>query len=109
MNEETLQRIDALAAKLGVVGEHLWAVLLEQAYIAGVTATVASVFCILAAIALFVVAWAMFKDSTEWDMGGWVLALIAALLAGAFAIGFAHDAATCFLNPEYYALQKVLP
>lgn len=107
MNEETLQRLDALAAKLNVTGEYLWAVLVAQARVAVIQdAVMAVVGCVL----LFLSRWLWRQRSQErsWDNDSWELGCGVFLVAGSALLIIALTSIwTPLLNPEYYALSKV--
>ena len=124
MNDEVLARIDALAAKLGVVGEHLWGVLVRQAYIEGAGALFGAVVFALVAGGVLRAAFRAkaahnpnvkrygepvgpwkWEDHPEWLIGGGAVVAMAVFGGSLCAI----HAATCLLNPEYAAISKLLP
>jgi hypothetical protein len=105
MKEEALKRLDALAEKLGVVSEHLWAVLVRQQY---VEAWFGQIVALVAAV-LLVVIW---RRTLGRERGYYDDAVLGASLASvplgiAIVIG-SYVAMTGFLNPEYGALREVL-
>lgn len=123
MDEKTLQSITALATKLGTTAEYLWAVLLKQAPIYGITTIM-----MYAAWFSMVLVWVRFVRSktktppadplgnfyphAAWceEAGAlaWMSAFASALLV---AIGFGSDLpmiTAAFFNPEYWALMKIL-
>lgn len=116
MDEQVLERVDALAAKLGVVGEHLWDVLVRQVYVDAALAT----FWVLAVCG--VLAWTVrgFRNhrakSGERDLimddgaMGWVLGLVLLAILAPIVLGYGIETiVTALTNPEYAALRKVLP
>ncbi len=114
MNEETRKMIEALASKLGTTVEHLWEVLIRQAYISFWTDIL--YYLITAAIVLFAVkfslkAWRKSDESTwnddEWRMLPIGLCLFALILS-IIAVVCVGDTVTKVANPEYWALKEVL-
>jgi hypothetical protein len=116
MNEQTAALMGQLAVKLGTTSEYLWTVLLKQAPIQG---WIMVFEYALTAVALAVL-WrfraalsAGIKNCMDGDADvvvfiGLVIAGLAALfwlLACMFAF---ESMLTAFLNPEYWALNKVL-
>lgn len=113
MNQEILQRLDALAAKLGVTATHLWAVLVRQAYVEFATSVA---FAVIIAIATYgFVRVVRHGIAQEWydDYDGlpqiftgivgivlgvcWLVALVGVVQG----IGY-------LINPEYFALHEVI-
>ena len=106
MQDEILQRLDALAAQLGVAGEYLWEVLVYQAKLSGVTNLILTPFMVMAAY----VGWRLAKFGTEDDdffmlmpLGG-IVCIIGVVMAPILLTTGIKE----LLNPEYYALQKIL-
>lgn len=112
MNDKTADVLQSLAEKLGTTGDYLWNVLLKQAPIYAVTSTVE----ILLTVALtygFVKSIPQAKKFLDGDydilagiyliVAGLVLAML--IVAAFFTVG---NIATAILNPEYWALDKVL-
>lgn len=101
MNQEILDRIDALAAKLGVVGEHLWAVLIRQVYIeAGLFMLSAGV---AGALSVFLVR--VWNRSPEYDRDVFLgIAITLSVVAFIFTLAGISGLA----NAEYHALEKIL-
>jgi hypothetical protein len=103
MNEQWLDRVDALAAQLGLVGEHLWGVLILQAYIN-------SGLAILIAVIAGTATWAYFRWVIPWleefeFIGVSLGVLVLFVILFAF-INLLHNG-PCALNPEYCALRMV--
>lgn len=111
MDEQVMQRIDALAAKLGVVGEHLWEVLVRQAYITGATNLFHAAFVAVVVAAYFkwVVPWANAGGHYDERWIGAGLAGAALTVWTIIAFLLALDGVGYILNPEYFALRKVTP
>lgn len=115
MNDEVLHRIDALAAKLGVVGEQLWEVLLRQVY---VDAAIAAFWMVLLgagsffAVRLYVtrkrdIGWDLMDDELE-PFGVMGVGMLLILTVIAWGVG-TEGIITAILNPEFAALSKILP
>jgi hypothetical protein len=114
MKEELLQRLDALAAKLGVAVEHLWDVLVVQGYVEGATALALT----LVGASLVVVGVRMLKknlillvgaDQDEEPRYG-VMAFVWGIGAVVGCIVFATNViyVKYLFNPEFYALYEIL-
>ncbi len=114
MKEELLERLDLLAAKLGVAVEHLYVVLTNQGYVEGFLAlgfaTVSFTILVIAAIQLFknvsLVAKADMNDEVEYGIKAffWGFATIAsAVLTAGNAVNIKY-----LFNPEYFALREIL-
>ena len=114
MNEETRKLIEALAAKLGTTAEHLWAILLRQAFISfwtdlifyGVTLAIAYI-----AFRLSVKAWKKSDDDSwnedEWRIGSILCVSVSSILI-IISLLCVGDTITKIANPEYWALSQVL-
>ena len=107
--------ITKIANQLGVASEHIWGVLVRQAYVEGIT----DLMLCLVIIVLTVCYWKFIRyahkkicyqsEKDSWDsdilapiyVTGAILGFIGAIL---FVIGMS-SAVGKFLNPEYYALQ----
>lgn len=113
-SQEVLSRLDALAAKLGVAASHLWAVLVRQAYVeaAGTALFVAMI------VALTYVAVRVFRygRAKEWYSGfdnesaciGTAVACLGLGVCWVIALVQIVCSAQNILNPEYFALSKIL-
>ena len=115
MNEQTAQLLQGLADKLGTTSAYLWGVLVKQAPISSTIALVEYVliFVLLAALFRFRVAIGKFfrgwfeseEVSAFLASAVFVIVLVVLLLAVLFSVS---TTITGFLNPEYWALNKVL-
>jgi hypothetical protein len=124
MDEKTTQLITAMAEKLGTTAEYLWAVLIKQAAIAGITDLL-----VMAAWIIGAAWWGNFVrkqttcpeatdtnryPSAAWDDEGGVLlawvSVFVVCLAGALVIGGRLTLVlAAFFNPEYWALKQIMP
>lgn len=110
MNQETWERIDAIAARLGVAGEHLWAVLVRQQYI---TAIVDTCYLLVLGFAFYRLAKFVAPRWEEWDTeyGGFkqvaagVSLIVGGLLVLILALVVPGEIATAILNPEAGAIK----
>jgi hypothetical protein len=112
MNEASIKLIQELSDKLGVTAEHLWAVLVKQAYVSGVSSVFfISLFAVLIVIMLKV--WFYVQKKYDIDehsfqyLTFWVCFIsfcIIALFSSSFHLGNAINA---FANPEYWALKQI--
>ena len=112
MNQETIELLKVLADKLGTTTEHLWGVLLNQAFLSGLSNS-----AFLAVILISSVWWwrfALAKIKKEGKENGYsssdvwppVILLIAA--CGTASTIIVYEIMTAFLNPEYWALKQIL-
>lgn len=115
MNEHTAALLQGLAAKLGTTSEYLWAILLKQAPVYAYVALFQYAVTVLVLVALFRYRIQVGKFLTtlceETEALGVIglivigIASIIWLLACVFAF---ESVVTAFVNPEYWALDKVL-
>jgi hypothetical protein len=119
MNDQTTQllsqKLDQLAAKLGVAATHLWAALVRQQYIEGVLSIVYAVAAVAGIVGLaFLVRYlntlrkadtASFDEFGYWLGMGLCVAVSGGL--GATALGYIGTAITALANPEYGAFQAL--
>ena len=117
MSDELNKQLAALAAKLGVSVEHLWGVLVRQAYIDGLSSLVTVFFCAAAGLGVL---WFFFTgggnagtaetkegfslstEPVEYMVLGTILFLLV-LVAGNNFYWVISD----FFNPEFYALRHL--
>jgi hypothetical protein len=117
MSEELNKQLATLAAKLGVSVEHLWGVLIKQAFIDGLSSLLTVVICAILAVATvyaFLALRRKFKTPentqsyayspapTDWMLLGVVLLVIVAVASNNF-----YWVISDFFNPEYYALRQL--
>lgn len=116
-NRENMEQLTALleklAAKLGVAVDVLWAALMRQAFISGISDLI-----FLAAVA--VASYGTWKyvqhvhhkvDGREWDEIAWLpCGLVAAVMVGVIfaALCGLPMMFAAFFNPEYWALMRIL-
>jgi hypothetical protein len=120
VHDEILKRLDALAAKLGVTGNHVWTILVKQAR---VEAAKDLIFALIAVGALagcikgFRLLWkrsrALKNDaSTGLNDDGEGFGAICLALIGTFAlmvaVHYSMATVTELINPEYFALQQII-
>lgn len=112
MNEEILQRIDALAAKLGVVGEHLWAVLVKQVQVDVIVASGVLGLWTALSILWYVTNRAAikkhgFSDAMEFGVGRTIFFAMLVVVGIIVWSACSPVILTGLLNPEYAALKKL--
>lgn len=109
MNEELLKRLDLLAAKLNVTATALWSALIRQARVEAIQDTIYSVVLLLAVGGLIkLIYWRWKSDDGRDDDGLVVTAAIAAAVFFFLFLMIASCIPTEFLNPEYFALTRLL-
>lgn len=114
MKEELLKRLDALAAKLGVASEHIWQVLVKQAGVAAVE----NLIGILIGVAVMILGPWLFQkgrttpkvngDSTDLAVAQMVIGVVCLAVSVVVTIACVVSLPTLVMNPEYFALQKVM-
>lgn len=123
MNKETVDLLKGLADKLGTTAEHLWAVLIRQAYVSFATDLVLYALLIvwLSLCYRLVRQWLekaseckkgqkhSFEDNGQfkYELGAVLIVSLSFLLCliAAFVI---PDTITKIVNPEFWALQQIL-
>ena len=119
MDAQTAVLIQNLADRLGTTSEYLWAVLIKQAPITGAV----NLICYALTVLAFVIAWKFrgpilagieklidtHSDAVSFVsfMGALFFSVLALVWLGAMVFSI-QDTVTAFLNPEYFALDKVL-
>lgn len=114
MNQETLKALTELSNKLGTTAEYLWSVLVKQAPISGfislfeVAATLAAIYFLFVVVKQKV---ATYKDVGRIDdhsFALWFIFCVACVWAFFIVCLGIGDAITAFVNPEYWALSKII-
>ena len=114
MTTEIIQRIDALAEKLGTASEHLWAVMVRQQYIEPLYHVVP--FLIFGCVAILMLRHAL-RQTKDWDqmtdnqaglyVACWVIGVFS-LLIGLCAIYQMSREVIDILNPEHAAFEDLM-
>jgi hypothetical protein len=113
MNEQTEKLIRELAEKLGTTVDHLWGVLIRQAYINSLCDLVTLV---LAGVLVFFLAIGQVKLREKYENSNYEeiyfisrIFLTIFIIIYIFALFYAlTEIITGFINPEYWALHKLL-
>lgn len=106
MNEELLKRLDLLAAKLNTTGEALWASLIRQARIDAIQDSIITLGLLVAAYGFYrYIRWAAKDDD---DGGHTLFAIVGSVVTVILLFVYAPSIATEFLNPQYYAFDKIV-
>ena len=109
IQQQVIERIDALAAKMGVAADHFWPILVRQQIIEAYTNIVLLVFAAALSVVLAVVAKYQFDKDNE--------GIAFPLGAASGVVGFivfvvlssdGSSIVSAILNPEYAALMDVL-
>jgi len=118
VSEELNKQLSDLASKLGVTVEHLWSVLVRQAYIDGISSLTTVISCVLLGV---VVLWAFFylrrkfkpaiepKEHfilTTEPVQYMVLAIVLAVLLAVACNNF-YWVISDFFSPEFYAWRQL--
>ena len=109
--KELVPLLEQLAAKLGTSVETIWAVLLKQAPISGAL----NLFLTLCLLVLSIATFRFVNKKTttaEWcDEGavlGWIGCVIILGIIGILILCTFENMVTAFVNPQYWALQKIM-
>lgn len=119
MNKETNELIEKLAQKMGTTTEYLWSVLIKQAQIDAWTSIFQYLLIVIFGIILYRLhkkfsfepeghnSYSMYYDK---DYLGYLMGISAAIFAILAVCAFFSitDTVNGFLNPEYWALRRVL-
>jgi hypothetical protein len=118
MNEQALKAIESMAEKLGTTVEFLWGILVRQATVEGIQGIAFFVLTVLAGVGLFFwwKAWdkgrddnnSFYYESEEFFFSLLMSFSILLLSCSIVAILNLGHVASCFVNPEYFALNKIL-
>jgi hypothetical protein len=105
--------IDALAAKLGVAAEHVYGILVKQAFAEGIVSLAIGVLLLIGLIIGLVFAVKAFKEIAD-GLDVFELTLLIAIpvviafAVGASTLGQLTDGIKHVINPEYYAIKEIL-
>jgi len=110
LTNQIMQRIDALAAKLGVTAQYIFSVYVAQAKVEAIRDAATSFGCLLGIVAM-VFAWKRLLKIEDLDVeimsgAGVSTAIAGALCAVFFCIGL-YSAIGEWLNPQYWALDAL--
>ena len=110
MNIENETLIRELATRLGTTADHLWSVLIKQAYVSSLTDVI--IICVWLVI-LVVTGGLLYRAlREEVDADALIFPIVCWLMFACFTVlvvSFsASNILSGFYNPEYWALQKVL-
>jgi hypothetical protein len=120
MSDELNNQVAALASKLGISVEHLWGVLVKQAYIDGISSLATTLVCVLIGV---VVIYSFLhlrhrlknRPDHEWSQPfglftepfGFVILGIVLLVIISVASDNLYWVISDFSNPEFYALRHL--
>jgi hypothetical protein len=121
MNEELQKELAGLASKLGTTTEHLWGVLVRQAYIDGVSSLLSSIVCVflgLGAIGAFYGLRRKLQNTPSDQLpqpfpavllgpSGWGLLAIVLLILLMILSDSLYWVISDFFNPEFFALRHL--
>lgn len=115
MNETTDKLIRDLAEKLGTTAEHLWEVLVKQAWISGVTdlviTTIVGVLLVIATREFSGWRKGANRDNCDDDIAAQLGSIGVAIAWCVFVVVAANVASasvSALLNPEYWALKQII-
>lgn len=114
LSEELLKRLDLVAGKMGQAGSYLWQLAVRQAYIEGVKAVLAVIFCAVLLRTAYVLIPRFYAKGVEqdWDeampLVGVILSCGVAFIAAIVLIVNTHIAVDALGNPQFFALRLLL-
>lgn len=108
MNESTEILIRELSEKLGTTAEHLWGVMVKQAYVYAST-TALIITALVIATGFFYKKLPKFDDDNGITVFLWTSWGFLAFVTFVAVIAEAQMIVTGFLNPEFWALKQLLP
>lgn len=102
--------IEKLSAQLGQTAEATWQILLTQAKIAAVTNFIAGGIFILLAITSIVLGCTIQRtwERDDNDKAGVAIGILFTLAFLGFSLAFILPAITAIINPQFWALHKLL-
>lgn len=117
--QELFKRLDALGEKLGVAAGHIWAVLVRQGLAEAMGSLLLTILCLIGLVACIkVLLWAQKtgeatrrSPSCDWNTRyiGWSATSIVCGIVAILALCFnSYKFVVWAINPEYFALEKVL-
>lgn len=112
LKEEIFTRLDAIAEKLGVAAEHLWAIFTNQAMFEGISALllilVSAIASILAA-RFSIRRRSLLEDKNDRELALWCLSfsLIGLAVSAIMFLTMGVEIFTKIMNPEYYAWLEI--
>ena len=120
MTDELNKQLAGLAGKLGVSVEHLWGVLVKQAYIDGISSLATTLVCVLLAVAVtraFFHFRRKFSDKPREEltqpfgllMEPYSFVILGIVLLAIIMIGSdnLYWVISDFINPEFYAMRHL--
>ena len=117
MNDQLALTLVTLADKLDTTVEHLWQVMIAQAYISAMTDLALTVVWILLTIVATVFVYKKNSESADEDGRKWPngIEMIAYIVVAYMVISsvvmlvlIPNDIITALYNPEYWALQQIM-
>ena len=117
MNQEVIEMLKVLADKFGTTTEHLWSVLLNQAFLSGLFST--AFLSVILISSVWWVRFALARIKKEKEENGyysypedsailWISIILLIPACGIVSTIIVYDIMTAFLNPEYWALNRLL-
>ena len=106
MKEEILKRLDILAAKFSTTADHLWGVLIKQARVEAISD--ALLLCAVLVGVWYTIKWGRWIVTKCEDEIVWIPFGLVSIVLIVIGIVCLTSIPTELLNPEYFALKRVL-
>lgn len=104
-----LNKLDALAQKLGVTAQFVYSIYVKQAYVEAIRDTVVSALFLSLGLSFGYLGYRLFKYGVEEDYDGWPFStgsfsVLIAIVSFIFCVAYAYSAFGEFSNPQFWAL-----
>jgi len=109
---DIVSRLNALADKLGIAAEHLWTILVAQAYNEGITLIICPLIVTLCILITFKLGHKKYRNcpATQdeepylfWTVGSGILLIMSTIISTIII----KEGILALMNPEYYAWQEI--
>jgi uncharacterized protein involved in response to NO len=102
VSKQIFDRLDAIAAKLGMAAGHMWPVLVRQVRVDGVRdLSVATALAVATFFLVKLTRW-IYKEETDGEVV-WLWVGLVAIIVAASGLGYLYSGIGELINPEYYA------
>lgn len=110
---QVLQRLDALAAKLGVTAQFIYGVYVQQAHVEAIRDVLSATLLLVVGLGMAngsyrLIRWAWrTSESDDWPFIAGIIGCILSLVADGFALLVYYAAIGEWLNPQFWALDAL--
>lgn len=111
---QVMQRLDALAAKLGVTAQYIYGVYVQQAHVEAIRDVLIASLFLPGGVGLVYLAYRLFKwgaaqqkYDVDWPFAVGFFAGLLGVFLGALSCCFGYSALGAWLNPQFWALDAL--